>query len=78
MATMSGRAEGMAWDAVHRDGDAVLPDGWDELSADERDVFRDELVEWLSMAEAQAQLFADQGARARRLLELAAEPSRST
>ena len=67
---MSGRAEGMAWEAVHHDGDAVLPNGWAELSTEERQVFLDELGEWVSKAKAQPQIFADRGARAARLIEL--------
>jgi hypothetical protein len=66
--------QGMAWDAVHRDGDAVVPDGWADLSPAERDVFRDELSEWTSKAKAQPRLFADHGARAARLLELTEPP----
>jgi hypothetical protein len=58
---VSGTAEGMAWEAVHRDGDAVLPDQWLQLSAQEREAFRNELEEWMSKPEAQLQLFADQG-----------------
>jgi hypothetical protein len=66
--------EGMVWEAVQRDGDAVVPDGWHDLCAEEREVFRDELSEWVSKAKAQPQLFADQGARAARLLEATREP----
>lgn len=62
--------EGMAWGAVHRDGDAVVPAGWTDLNAEERELFRDELSEWVSEAEAQPRLSADQDARAARLLEL--------
>jgi hypothetical protein len=70
MAAMSGGAEGMAWEAVHRDGDAIIPVGWYEISATERAAFRDELEEWMAKAKAQPHLFADRGVRARRLLEL--------
>src|SRR5438128_1243501 len=60
----------LAWQAVHRDGDAIIPEGWKHLRVDEREEFRDELEEWVSKARAQPQLFADHGARARRLLQL--------
>ncbi|TFV90406.1 hypothetical protein [Blastococcus sp. CT_GayMR16] len=71
---MSGNPEGLAWEAVQRDGDAVLPDGWADLTPDERDTFRDELEDWMSKAEAQPQLFADQGARAAHLHALTVPP----
>jgi hypothetical protein len=66
--------EGMAWEAVHRDGVAAVPAGWTDLDGQERELFRDELSEWVSKAKAQPQLFADQGARAARLLEATREP----
>jgi hypothetical protein len=60
---------------VQRDGDAVLPDEWTDLTAEERDTFRDELSAWRSKAKAQPQLSADQGARADRLLHLTKPPN---
>lgn len=62
--------EDLAWQAVHEDGDAVIPEGWRELSVQDREAFRDELSEWVQKANAQPNLFADHGARARRLLQL--------
>ncbi len=73
-AAMAGNPEGLAWEAVQRDGDAVLPDEWADLTNDERDVFRDELSEWVSKARDLPQVFADEGARATRLLELTEPP----
>lgn len=75
MSGMSSNPAGMAWEAVHQEGDTVLPDGWAELSPRERDAFRDELSEWVSKVEAQPQLFANQGAHAAQLLELTRPPT---
>jgi hypothetical protein len=62
--------EGMAWEAVHRDGVAAVPAGWTDLDGQERELFRDELSEWVSKAKAQPHLFADRSAPAARELEL--------
>jgi hypothetical protein len=67
---MSGRAEGLAWEAVHSEGDAAIPEGYNELTNEERYAFQDELEEWVSKARYQPELFADRGARAARLIEL--------
>lgn len=44
------------------------------VTNDERDGFRDELSEWVSKARDLPQVFADEGARATRLLQLTEPP----